>query len=194
MSPRVGLDLKTIVITAAELANQEGVEKITLATIARKLNVRPPSLFNHIKGLSSLKRELSLYGLTILLDDLKSASEGKQGDEAILAIANAYLLYTQKHPGVYELTIQAPERNDREMEEKSNQIITLLKHVLKGYQLTEEEMIHAIRGLRTILHGFSTLQQKGAFGLPVKLEDSYQLLISGFISSLHQMNKSTRQK
>lgn len=194
MSPRVGLDLKTIVITAAEIADQEGIEKVTLATLARELNVRPPSLFNHIKGLSSLKRELSLYGLTILFENLRNASAGKKKDDAIFAIAHAYYQFTQEHPGVYELTIQAPKANDDEMREKSNQILELLNEVLKEYQLTEEETIHAIRGLRSILHGFSTLQQKGAFGLPVNLlEDSYKRLIRGFILSLRQMNELTLQ-
>ena len=40
MSPRIGLDKQTLVMTAAEIADNEGVEGITLAALATKLGVR----------------------------------------------------------------------------------------------------------------------------------------------------------
>lgn len=190
MSPRVGLDLQTIIKTAAQMADKEGVEAVTLASLARKLNVRSPSLFNHIKGLPSLKRELSLYGLSLLYDELKVAVNGKEKDDAIIEMAHAYLRFSRNHPGVYELTLQAPDSTDKEIEKASSNIIDLISLVLKDYDLSKEGTIHAIRGLRSILHGFSTLEQKGAFGLPIKLEDSFHLLLEGYISFLYHMKKS----
>ena len=187
MSPRVGLDLEIIVHKAAEIADKEGMEAVTLASVARNLNVRSPSLFNHINGLPSLKRELALYGLNRLYERLRSAIKGKTKEDAIFAMANAYLQFSREHPGVYEETLRAPEANDDELEIASKRIIQLLTDVLSEYQLSEEETIHAIRGLRSILHGYSSLEKQGAFGLPVKLEDSFYFLLKGYISFLHQI-------
>ncbi len=181
MSPRVGLDVKRIIVTAAELANTEGIESLSLATIARKLNVRPPSLFNHIDGLQSVKRELSLYGLTLLYERLKESCLDKKGDEAIFSLATEYVRFARQHPGVYELTLSAPIEGDQELEAASNRIISLLSIYLAEYNLSDEGKIHAIRAFRSILHGFSTLEQKGAFGLPVNIEKSFELMIQGFI-------------
>ncbi|RUL47886.1 TetR/AcrR family transcriptional regulator [Lysinibacillus antri] len=184
MSPRVGLDINIIINTAAELVDTEGLESITLAKIARKLNVRPPSLFNHIQGLPSIKRELSLLGLTQLYNSLQNALNKKEGDAAIYALAYAYTEFARKHPGLYGLILQAPDPSDKELQTASNQIIGLLSDVLKAYDLTEEDIIHAIRALRSILHGFSSLEQNGGFGLPVNLEKSFELMVDGFLASV----------
>lgn len=184
MSPRVGLDVKRIIQTAAELADSEGVDALTLATIARKLNVRPPSLFNHIEGLHSIKKELSLYGVTLLYEKLEEASKDKNENEAIFSIANAYIQFAREHPGIYELSLRAPEPDNQELQSASSRIISLLGSHLSHYDLTEEDKIHAIRALRSILHGFSTLEQKAAFGLPVSIEKTFELMIQGFVESI----------
>ena len=59
---RVGLDKKIVIRKAAELANEIGFEKITLKLLAENLNVQPPSLYNHIKGIDDLQREIMLFG------------------------------------------------------------------------------------------------------------------------------------
>ncbi|HWL25067.1 MAG TPA: WHG domain-containing protein [Ureibacillus sp.] len=182
--PRVGLDLNRIIKTAIEIADNEGIEAVTLATLARRLSVKSPSLFNHINGLSSLKREMSLYGLNLLFDKLKCAKQDKQSNDAMVAIANAYIEFTREHPGLYELTIKAPEENDQEIEEISNGIIKLIIDVLGDFQLDEEAIIHTIRGFRSILHGFASLEQKGAFGMPISTEESFHFIIKSFLATL----------
>jgi len=187
MSPRVGLDLLTIINTAAEIADTDGVDNVTLAAIARKLNVRSPSLFNHIQGLPELKRHLSLRGLTLLNEKLTEAAKGKMKDEALISMAYGYLEFSREHNGLYDLTLSAPEPNDEEMQTASRKIIQLLSNILSDYHLTNENTIHAIRALRSILHGFSSLEQKQAFKLAVEPEESFQVLIAGFISYLNQL-------
>lgn len=183
----MGLDLLTIINTAAEIANTEGIENVTLAAIARKLKVRPPSLFNHIQGLPDLKRHLSLHGLTLLNEKLTEAVKGKRKDEALFSMAYGYLEFSRDQIGLYDLTLSAPEPNDEEMQNVSSKIIQLLSNILSDYQLTNEDTIHAIRALRSILHGFSSLNQKQAFKLAVEPEESFQVLMAGFISYLNQL-------
>ena len=187
--PRVGLDINKIIETAVEIADQEGIEAVTLATLARKLSVKSPSLFNHIKGLASLKREMSLYGLRLLLEKLKNSIEGKQQDDALYAMAYAYVEFTREHPGLYEITIQAPEVIDGELKKAGDDIVELIIYVLKDYNLDHEKMIHTIRGLRSILHGFSSLEKNGAFVLSISVVDSFEYIIKNFIKVLHREDK-----
>lgn len=187
--PRVGLDLNKIVQTAVEIADHEGIEAVTLASLARRLSVKSPSLFNHIKGLASLKYEMSLYGLTLLLEKLKISIEGKKQDEALYAMAYAYIEFTREHPGLYEITIQAPEEIDGELKKASDDIVELIMYVLKDYNLDHVQMVHTIRGLRSLLHGFSSLKQSGAFAMSVSVEESFDYLVKNFIKVIHQLNK-----
>ena len=89
MSPRAGIDKQVILRTAAEMADQYGFEEVTIARLARALNIRPPSLYNHIEGLNELRRELSIYSVQMLYDHLMHAVNGRSKEEAIEALCLA---------------------------------------------------------------------------------------------------------
>src|SRR5436309_15923274 len=186
MSHRVGLDQATVVEAAAKLVDEEGIEQLTLGHLAERLGVRTPSLYNHVAGLSGLKHELALYCLRDLLDRLLRATVGKSRAEAIFALANAYRAYAREAPGRYALTLQAPDPGDQEVQAIAQEIVDVLRAVLAPYRLSEEEAIHAIRSLRSIVYGFISLEVAGAFGMPVDLDASFHWLIHLFITGLRR--------
>lgn len=59
---RAGLDKNMIVSRAAQMANEIGLENVTLKVIAKEFGVQTPSLYNHIKNLDDLKKSLMIYG------------------------------------------------------------------------------------------------------------------------------------
>jgi len=186
MSHKVGLDKATVVEEAAKLVDEEGLEQLSLGRLAERLGVRTPSLYNHVAGLPGLKRDLALYCLCDLLDRRQRVTIGKSRAEAILAFADAYRAYARQTPGRYALTLQAPPPGDPELQAVAQQIVDVVRAVLAPYRLSEEEAIHAIRGLRSLVHGFSSLEIAGGFGMPVDLEASFQWLIHLFIAGLHR--------
>ena len=50
--------------------------------------------------------------------------------------------------------------------------------MLRGYDLEGERAIHAVRAIRSALHGFVSLEREGGFGLPVNVDDSYDILVA----------------
>ena len=76
MSRRVGLDQASVVEAAAKLVDEEGIEQLTLGRLAERLNVKTPSLYNHVAGLPGLKRDLTLYCLRDLLNATIRATIG----------------------------------------------------------------------------------------------------------------------
>ena len=52
--------------------------------------------------------------------------------------------------------------------------------MLAGYGLTGDDDIHAIRGLRALMHGFVSLEAAGGFAMPLDLDESYRRLVAGF--------------
>jgi hypothetical protein len=62
----------------------------------------------------------------------------------------------------------------------------VLLAVLEPYKLAEEEAIHAIRGFRSIVHGFLALEAGGAFKMKVDLEASFYWLINLYIANLNR--------
>lgn len=187
MSPRAGLDNPTIVRAAVELADKNGVEEVTLAALAAKLGVRSPSLYNHISGLAGLKQQLTVYGLEQMHKFLSLAIQAVEPSERIHAMGSAYVNFARQHPGLYEMTIKAPEPQNTEHEEMSEKILILMVEVLESYNLGEEGRIHAVRGFRSLLHGFASLEQKGGFGIPLEPDISLSRLISTFIAGISSM-------
>ena len=194
MSRRAGLDKATIVEAAAKLVDEEGIEQLSLGRLAESLGVRTPSLYNHVAGLPGLKHDLALYCLRDVLNHLLRATIGKSRAEAIFAFANAYRAYARETPGRYALTLQAPDPGDRELQAVAQQIIEVALVILEPYKLSEEEAIHAIRGLRSIVHGFISLEGAGGFAMPVDLDASFHWLINVFVSGLDRPTMTVEQK
>jgi len=161
MSPRIGLDLPAVLRAAAELADQRGFDSVTLASLSRKLSIRPPSLYNHVDGLGDLRKKLAVYGLRQLHDALSRAALGWSGDDAVRALGEAYITFARRRPGLYEATLRAPDPRDPEVQRAGKKITDLVVRVLSAYGLEKEAALHTVRGLRSLLHGFASLEQNG---------------------------------
>lgn len=190
--PRVGLDLTTILQAAAELADAHGFEEVTLTSLAHKLNVRTPSLYNHIDGLPGLRRKLAVYGLEQLYEKLAHAAVGLAGDDAVRAFAQAYLAFARSRPGLYELTLRAADPGEAEIAEIGGRSIDLIVRILAAYDLTDDAAIHAVRGLRSILHGFVSLERAGGFGIPLDVDKSFRLLVDTFLAGMRTVRQRER--
>jgi AcrR family transcriptional regulator len=183
--PKIALDKKTIVMAAAQLANEQGSDQVTLALLAKKLNIKPPSLYNHFDGLPGIKRELALFSLEKLYNELEAAALQKSpGVESVLAITEAYLSFARENPGLYEFALSAPDPSDEKVNHAGERIVRLVISKIQLFSLSDEESIHAVRGLRSLMHGFASLEQKGGFGMPLDLDESYRLAVNTFLRGM----------
>ena len=181
------LDRSAVAQAAAALADAAGdVERVTLAQVAERLGIRIPSLYNYVAGLAGLRREVALLGVRELMARVQAAAVGRAGDEAIIAIARAIRAYGQACPGRYAASIRAPGPADQELAAVAQALIDILLRVLEPYQLSEADALHAIRGLRSIIHGFVTLEAAGGFGLPLDRDESFERLVRGFVAGLRR--------
>lgn len=189
MAHRAGLDQATVVEAAAKLVDEEGIDQLSLGRVAERLGVRTPSLYNHVAGLPGLKRALAIYCLRELLDRFMHATIGKSHADAIFAFAESYRAYAREAPGRYALTQQSPapesdDPDDQELQAIAQQTVDVARAVLAPYHLSEEDTIHAIRALRSIVHGFISLEAMSGFRMPVSMDASFRWLINMFISGL----------
>jgi len=182
--PRAGLDAQTVIDAATELADREGLEAVTLASLAKCLNVKPPSLYNHLDGLEGVRRALTLRGLREAHARITRAAVGLARDDALFAIAAAFRAFAREHPGLYTASLRAPTPGDAEHAAAGNEIVAVVVAVLSGYGLKGDDVLHATRGLRALVHGFVSLEAAGAFGLPLDLDETFSRLLRAFITGL----------
>src|SRR5690606_8011917 len=122
------------------------------------------------------------YGLRELLEQVREATIGKSGEAAVIALAQAYRAYVLAHPGVYATMLRASD--DAQIVPLSDAIIHVNVAVLSPLQLNYDDTIHAIRGLRSIVHGFATLELAGGFGMPFDRDESFERLLQVYIHGL----------
>lgn len=181
---RRGLDERVILRAAGELADRDGLERLSLARLAERLDVRPPSLYNHVAGLDEVRRGLALRAARDLAALLARAGVGLAGAEGVRAMGIAYRAYAQEHPGLYAALQRAPAPDDAELLVAAEDLLAILRAALAPWGLDERAQVHAMRAFRSLAHGFVSLEAAGGFGLPVDLEASYAYALDRFIAGL----------
>jgi AcrR family transcriptional regulator len=168
----------------AAAEGKAGAEALTLKALADHLGVKPPSLFNHIGNLADLRRELTLLCLRECYAIFARATVGKAADGAVRALADAYRDFVHRRPGLYSAMQWPTDPGDVEVQEASRELIGLVVAVLDPYDMQGDDALHAVRGLRSIVHGFVSLEMAGGFGLPLDCNESYRRLIDSYVVSL----------
>jgi AcrR family transcriptional regulator len=181
--PRRGLNTEQVVDAAARLAD-DGLETVTLARLAQELDVRAPSLYNHVDGRPGLLRLISLRGLNQLTGAISAAAVGRSGVAALSSAALAYRDFARANPGLYEATLAAPPGGDPELQAAAERLLGLIAAILTEWRLEGDELIDAIRVIRSGLHGFVTLERRGGFAMPRDLDASYDRLIATLVAGL----------
>jgi AcrR family transcriptional regulator len=184
-TPRAGLDRETVIQTAARIIKAEGAETLTINRLARELGVKPPSLYNHIEGLAVLN-------ITILGDRISKASIGKSGPAGIRALAQAYRDHIKECSGLYLTSLRASgnmEPPDLRLQAAEDRVVQVALAMIESFGLSGEEAVHAVRALRSMIHGFATLEAAGGFGLPISLDESFDRLVGIFILGTEHTHK-----
>lgn len=183
--PRAGLDHDVVVAAAAEIADAEGLDAVTLARVAATLGVKSPSLYNHVEGRDGLLRGVALLGLDELAAALRAAAIGRSGPDGLQATAQAYRDYVKQHPGRYAAgAVTAPAPDDATHLAAAAAVLDVMTSVLRAWSLSDDDTIHALRAIRAAVHGFTTLETSGGFGLPLDLDTSFTRLIAALAAGL----------
>jgi AcrR family transcriptional regulator len=185
MGRKLGLTLEQVVTAAAEIADRDGLQTLSLASVASKLGVRSPSLYNHVEGLAGLRRQLTLHASSLLTAELADSIAGLDATDALRAIAVQMRSFAHRHPGLNDSLLPAPtEDEDPEVAAALAESVTVVASVLTGMGVDPIAVIPLIRALRASVHGFVNLELRGGFGLPDDIDDSFATTIDLVIEAI----------
>jgi AcrR family transcriptional regulator len=179
-----------VIEAAARHVNTFGFASLTLAPIASELGIKIPSLYNHIDGLDGLQAALAGYGAHQLFLRCQDAAIGRGGAEALAAIAEAYRSYIILNAGTYAATLHPQRQPNPELAQANHALMELFERILIPFELSSTDQIHVLRGLRSIVHGFATLEAAGGFGLPIDMNMSFQTIVTGYIANIKRPQRS----
>src|SRR6266436_5805450 len=120
--PRAGLTPERIIAEAATVADQVGLDRLTLAAVAQRCGVSLPGLYKHVSGLEEVKRGISVAAIRELTASMAASAAGR-----------------------YAASVRAPTPGDQEYADATSQALAVISAALKGYHLDGPDLIHAIR-------------------------------------------------
>jgi AcrR family transcriptional regulator len=179
--PRAGLTGHDVAAAAAGLADEIGYQGVTMGLLADRLGVRPPSLYKHVGGLADLQHRVATLAMTELGEAIRDAVQGRAGLDALAALLTAVRGYVTAHPGRYMATIGVePADPGDPLLAAGARVIDSIAAVLRGYGIGEDEMTHAIRTIRSAMHGFAMLEISRGFQWEEDPDQTFAWMI-GFI-------------
>lgn len=181
MARRRGLDQGDVTQAALEILDRDGLDALSLKAVADALDVRPPSLYSHIDGLSGLLDAITIAVTAEFGEVLRDSVVGVAGDDAVRAFAAAYRRWATAHPGRYELSLRKVAGDKKAAAGRS--AIETMDRVLAGYGLSGPDATAAGRTLRAALHGFSTLEAADSLGRG-RHDASFGYLVEVFLNGI----------
>ena len=182
-----GLSEESVVLSAAELIEQQGRCAFSMRLLADKLGIKTASLYNHVKSMDELLAEVCRYTLRLMQNTELQAIEGVSGEEAVRIMANTCRRFAKEHRELYWLTMDIAARDSRVLDDAAECFTEPVKQMLRGFNLPEDEAIHFRRLFRAIVHGFVSQEDAGFFShYPVSSDESFEFAVQCFIDSLKQ--------
>lgn len=185
MARKRGISQTDVVGAAAEIADAQGLEAVTLASVAARLGIRSPSLYAHVEGLDGLRRLLALEAAGALRSALEKSVRDRSGLAALRALAGAYRRFAKRHPGLYLAAQRAvrPGEDDELYRALASAAMPAVRALAEA-GVEGPEGVHLTRAFRSAMHGFVVLEGMGGFGLPESVEESYARMVDLLVSAV----------
>lgn len=182
--PRQGLTTDRVAAAAADLADSHGLDRLTIAAVARRFGVADASLYGHVRSREALVQQVAVRAAAAFADRLALAVAGCSGREALIGFAGGYRAFAVAHPGQYAATqLQLPAEVGRNSAGHLR-LIEVSYATLRGYGIEEPDLTDAIRFVRSTLHGFAALETAEGFGHPRDLDTSWRSVVDAVHTAL----------
>ena len=179
------LDRATLVRSAADLADAEGWNEITLSRVADEVDRHVSSLYTHVDGLDDLRLEIAKLAVDELADEVWRAVLGRTGADALTAIASVERDFSRSHPGRLAAIHEFSGTTDPDFRERALRLAEPIRVTLASFGLDhmQIEIAHrvfsaAVRGLVVV----ETTTKAQRMDADLALDETVALFVSALES------------
>jgi hypothetical protein len=176
-----------VIETSAKLSNKVGLENLSLKMIAEELNIKSPSLYNHISSLDNIKERLMIYGWKQIENKMIYSSVGVSGYEALKNMCYAFYDYATNNKGIFTAMLWYNKYENEEKKNTTTRLFDMLFKVMNSLNIRDDNINHIIRTLRSFLEGFSLLVNNNAFGNPISIKESFDLSLEIIMNGIKSL-------
>jgi AcrR family transcriptional regulator len=181
---RESITREAVITAAADLADREGFDAVSVSALARRFGVQPASLYSHVRDRAAVLDGVHELALAELADRIADEAAGRSGREALAGLADAHRGYAHEHPGRWA-ALQRPAAAATVESDPARRLVSLTWAVLRAYALDEAELVHATRFVGATVNGFLALERSRSFEhREQQIDESWQRSIDALDRSL----------
>jgi AcrR family transcriptional regulator len=185
--------LPAIVLAARRLLEADGLEQLTMASVARAVGVRPPSLYKHVHDRDDLVRLISNHAVAELAERLADATASHDPREDLQAMARAHRVFAHDYPETYRLLwSRLPEewRVDADLNARASEPVLQAVAALVG----APDRLEAARTFVAWAQGFVSMELAGAFRLGGDVDAAFEYGLVCLTDALSRQVRTERQR
>jgi AcrR family transcriptional regulator len=177
MSPaRARTSNEAIIAAARALLETDGLEAVTMATVAARVGVRPPSLYKHVRDRAALLAAVTESAAEEMAEVLRDAiaDAGVAAPDRLASLAVAYRDFARRSPRSAALLFSDLGPGTRPpvaAGARAAQPVVEVAAALVG----PEHALSAARVLTAFAHGFTSMEHAGAFRLGGDVDEAFSL-------------------
>ena len=160
--------IEEVLDVAAALMREEGVAGLSLGEVARRMGIRPPSLYVYVDSKNALYDALFERGARMIVEHLKAFQEtlddNRPLEQTLLDAANAFIRWAVEHREYTQLLFWRP---------------------VPGFAPSEQAYAPAIELVELSRQRFADLQRRGLLRSDVPLDEiqrDWTVVTSGVVS------------
>lgn len=186
------LSKELIISEAFKMIDENGTENFSVRKLASSLNVQVSSLYNHIKSENDILLEVAKKAGVMYTEYIKEETSMLQGDEAVYKAGDGFKNFITFHKHLYDLLIDPRLLGDPDFEKSIESFTLPIYAILYQYGITDKKsMDHMYIVMRTITHGFSSLDALGIFeNLSISATESYHIMIKSAIDAMKRLGEN----
>lgn len=172
---------ESIVETAWELVEAEGLDQLSLGRLAAALGIKAPSLYKHIASKAALLKAVNELTEARLFEALAPVLEQMDDPrQRLLNLARAYRAFALDHPVTYVLAYTTSDPDSRPDPARQEAAALPLQAVVA--EITgEADSLAALRGLWALIHGFVLLEIHTQFRRGGELSAAYEQALAAYL-------------
>lgn len=173
-----------VVDRAATLADDIGLDAVTITRLGRALGIAPPGVYRHVADLTDLRGAIGQQAAREISAALSAACAGLSGRDALTALARTLRAWAAMHPGRYAALQVAPDADDSAGQAAAAELLAVIASTLRAYALAGDDLTDAIRLVRSTVHGFVVLELGGSFKQPRDLDATFERVVASLDTAL----------
>jgi AcrR family transcriptional regulator len=163
------LMVDSILETARDIMREKGVAALSMQELARRLDMRAPSLYNYFSGLMDIYDALFRLGFTLWSEHIEASTRGAQTwQEEIRMAMEAYMSFAMQSPEMYQLCFERP---------------------VPGFVPSEESMQVSYRALQNGYNRVENLKDAMESNLPPQQTTDLVIALMHGLTALHMANE-----